>query len=134
MRVHVREQAEAFQRLGADYGAPWTPAILMLDPSARERHRVEGFVPADELLAQLEFGLGRIAFSSEEFEAAERRFRRIPSEAPEADIAPEALYWAGVAKYKATDDAHALEETAAAFHDRYQGTPWATKASVWEPE
>ena len=47
------------------------------------------------------------------------------------DAAPEALYWAGVARYKATGDAAALAETAAEFANRYQDSAWAKKASVW---
>ena len=43
----------------------------------------------------------------------------------------EALYWAGAARYKGTQDAAALTETAQAFRERYQDTPWATRASVW---
>jgi tetratricopeptide (TPR) repeat protein len=132
VRVHVRDHADEFQRLGERYDARWTPMILVLDPSGQERHRVEGFLPVDELVPQLEFGLGRVAFSRGEFEEAERRFRRVVEDAPDADVAPEALYWAGVARFKATDDAEALKATASAFHDRYQETTWAKKASVWD--
>lgn len=46
--------------------------------------------------------------------------------------APEALYWAGVSRYKATNDAAALAGTADAFARRYQDSVWAKKASVWK--
>ena len=132
MRVHVRDQAAEFRRLGDRYDAHWTPMILLLDPSGEERHRVEGFLPVEELLPQLELGLGRMAFSRGDFADAERRFRRVVENAPGAEAAPEALYWAGVARYKATNDAEALKATAAAFHDRYQQSTWAKKASIWD--
>lgn len=132
VRVHVRDHADEFRRLGELYDARWTPMILVLDSSGEERHRVEGFLPVDELVPQLELGLGRVAFSRGEFQEAERRFRRVVEDAPDADVAPEALYWAGVARFKATDDAEALKATASAFHDRYQETTWAKKASVWD--
>jgi len=132
VRVHVRDHADEFRRLGDRYDARWTPMILVLDSSGEERHRVEGFLPVDELVPQLEFGLGRVAFSRGDFEDAERRFRQIVEDAPASDVAPEALYWAGVARYKSTDDAEALKATASAFHDRYQETTWAKKASVWD--
>jgi hypothetical protein len=132
VRVHVRDHAEEFRRLGDRYDARWTPMILVLDSSGEERHRVEGFLPVDELVPQLELGLGRVAFSRGDFEGAERRFRQVVEDAPNADVAPEALYWAGVARYKATDDAEALKATASAFHDRYRETTWAKKASVWD--
>jgi TolA-binding protein len=48
------------------------------------------------------------------------------------DAAPEALYWAGVARYKAMNDPTALSATAEEFRTRYSDTSWAKKASVWE--
>jgi len=132
VRVHVRDQAEEFQRLGQEYGAEWTPTILMLDPSGEERHRMEGFLPVPEFVPQLEMGLGRIAFSSSDFDVAERWFRGIVAEYPEADVAPDALYWAGVSRYKVDDDPAVLKETAAALKDRYPDSPAAKKGSVWE--
>jgi hypothetical protein len=46
-------------------------------------------------------------------------------------VVPEAMYWAGVARYKATGDAAALAATANDFRERHQGSTWAKKASVW---
>lgn len=132
VRVHVRDDASEFARLGNAFDAHWTPTTLILDSAGEERHRVEGFLPVEELVPQLELGLGRVAFSREDFAEAEKRFRHVVEEAPTSEAAPEALYWAGVARYKATDDAGALAETAAAFHDHYQDSTWAKKASVWD--
>ncbi|MGH7481986.1 MAG: thioredoxin fold domain-containing protein [Longimicrobiales bacterium] len=131
VRVHVREHAEEFRRMGERFGAEWTPTILMLGADGNERHRVEGFLPADEFMAHLRLGLGRIAFSRGDFEDAEARFRNVVAEAPASEAAPEAQYWAGVSRYKSSGDAAALAETASAFRDSYQDTPWAKKASVW---
>lgn len=131
VRVHVKDDAEEYRRLAARFGANWTPTILVLDPDGEERHRVEGFLPTEELLGQLELGLGRLDLAAGGFSEAEERFREIVEAHPDVEAAPEALYWAGVARYKATDDGSALEETARAFRERYRETPWAKKASVW---
>jgi hypothetical protein len=131
VRVHVRDQADAFKRLGEKYGAEWTPTILMLDASGDERHRIEGFLPLPEFVPQLEFGAGRISFSGGNYQDSERRLRSIVDEFPDSDIAPEALYWAGVSKYKATNDSAALHETAAALEQKYPASAWAKKGSVW---
>lgn len=131
VRVHVKDDAEEYQRLGSRFGAEWTPTILVVDPGGDERHRIEGFLPVDELLGQLELGLARVELSAGSFADAEGRFQDVVRAHPETEAAPEALYWAGVARYKATDDGKALAETARAFRDRYQDTPWAKKASVW---
>lgn len=130
-RVHVREQADDFKRFGERYGAQWTPTILELDADGTERHRIEGFLPAPDFLAQLTLGLAQIAFKRQDWPKAERLFRDVVERYPESETAPEALYWAGVTRYKGSGDGAALAETAQAFAERYQDTSWAKKASVW---
>jgi hypothetical protein len=132
VRLNVREQAADFQRFGERYEAQWTPTILLLDPDGTERHRIEGFVDADTLLAQLELGMGKSAFKRQDWKTAEGHYRTVAERHGGTDAAPEALYWAGVSRYKATGDASALADTARAFGERYQDSPWATKASVWK--
>ena len=131
-RVHVREQAEDFQRFGDLYGAHWTPTILELDPDGTEQHRIEGFLEADDLLAQLTLGLGRSAFKAKRWQDAERHFREVLDRYAGSDSAAEALYWAGVSRYRASGEASALAATAAAFDTRYTDSVWAKKASIWK--
>jgi TolA-binding protein len=131
MRAHVRENAEEFKKLGSRFNAQWTPTTLIVDPDGNERHRIEGFLPADDFLAQLSLGLAQSAFARGSFTEAEPLFRAVVEKYPNTDAAPEALYWAGVSRYKGNGDASALGETARAFSTRYTGTSWAKKASVW---
>ena len=133
VRVHVREDAEAWKRLGLELGVQWTPTVLILDSAGVERHRIEGFLPADDFLAQVSLGLAKAAFSRSDFVDAERRYRAIVDAYPNTESAAEALYWAGVSKYKATNDPTALQDTARAFGERYQESSWAKKSSVWRP-
>jgi hypothetical protein len=113
------------------FGAQWTPTILVLDPKGTERYRFEGYLPAPEFLAQLRLGLAHAARARNDFTQAERLYRELSDDPAAADVAPEALYWAGVSKYKGTGDAGALGETATAFKTRFTDSPWAKKASVW---
>ena len=131
VRIHVREDADAWKRVGAELGVQWTPTVLVLDAAGVERHRIEGFLPADDFLAQVALGLAKAAFSRNDFADAERRYREIVETYPNAETAPEALYWAGVSKYKASNDPTALQDTAKAFTQRYQESSWAKKSSVW---
>lgn len=133
VRVHVREQRDAYQRLGNRYNAQWTPTVLLIDQKGEERHRIEGFLPVEDFLAQLTLGLAHAAFKAGDFAAAERWFRQVVDTYPGSDAAPEAVYWAGVSRYKGTGDAAALGETARQFENRYKDTSWATRASVWRP-
>ena len=130
-RVHVKEDADAFKKYGEKYSAQWTPTILELDSDGVERHRIEGYLPSDDFLAQLMLGRAKIAFAHENWGEAEKLFREIVDKCPNTDAAPEALYWAGVAPYKGSHDSGSLKETAKAFKERYQDTSWAKKASIW---
>jgi len=132
VRVHVKQQSSDFKRLGDRFGAQWTPTQLLITSSGAERHRIEGFLPVEDLLSQLALGRAKAAFGRNDYTRAESLFRKVLDEYPNADAAPEAMYWAGVAKYRASNDPAALTETANAFRHRYQGTTWAKKASVWE--
>jgi TolA-binding protein len=74
-------------------------------------------------------GLAHAARSRGDFADAERRYRELST--GEGDVAAESLYWAGVSRYKSTNDASALGETANAFATRFPESAWAKKASVW---
>jgi hypothetical protein len=132
VRVHVKHNADAFAKLGERFNAQWTPTILLVDAAGAERHRIEGFLPVDDFLSQLSLGLAKAAFARKDHAAAERLYREVVERYPTSEEAAEAQYWAGVARYRATNDAGALKETAQAFDQRYQDSTWAKKASVWK--
>jgi Tetratricopeptide repeat/Thioredoxin-like domain len=132
VRVHVRENAAEWQTLSSQFGVQWTPTILVVDADGEERHRIEGFLPAEDFLSQVELGLAHAAFNRGDYPAAEHLFRDVARKYPDTDAAPEALYWAGVAKFRATNDPAALKETNADVSGRYPASSWAKKASVWQ--
>jgi hypothetical protein len=127
VKIHIKEQHAAFDR----FGVQWTPTLLILDPQGRERYRFEGYLPPEDFLAQLHLGLARAAFANQQWNEAKRRYRQIVEQYPKTETAAEALYWAVVARYKASGDAAALKETAHQFQSRYTSSAWAKKASVW---
>ncbi len=132
VRVHVRDQAEEFQRLGERYGAQWTPTTLVLSPDGTERHRVEGFLPADDLVAQFELGLGHVAFGQGDWKDASHHFESVASAHPDDEAGAEATYWDGVARYKGSNDPSDLAETAKRLTARHPGSAWTKKSSVWQ--
>jgi outer membrane protein assembly factor BamD (BamD/ComL family) len=127
----VKDDSQLFQKYGEKYGAHWTPTILELDSDGAERHRIEGFLPNDDFLSQLMLGRAQIAFAAQQWDDAGKRFREIVDKFPNTDAGPEALYWAGVSRYKETHDPTFLKNTANAFKERYQDTTWAKKSSIW---
>ncbi len=126
-KIHIKEQPQTFKR----FGAQWTPTLLIMTTHGDEAHRIEGFLDVDAMLAQLELGLAKAFFKMEKYADAEKHFRAVVQSYPSAEAAPEALYWAGVAAYKATNDPGKLKETAKAEQSRYPQSEWAKKASVW---
>ena len=104
IRVHVRDPDSLYARVSERLNVHWTPTILILDQDGAERHRIEGFLPLDDFLAHLKLGLAKTAFQRSAFEDAERRFREVVAEHSQSEPAPEALYWAGVSRYKGKND------------------------------
>ena len=132
VRVHVKENKDAFTKLGDRFDAHWTPAILIVDSTGTERHRIEGYLPVDDFLSQLSLGVAKAAFARKDYASAERLYREVLDRFPGTDAAPEAQYWTGVSRYRATNDPGALKATGQAFAQRYQDSTWAKKASVWK--
>jgi len=128
VRLHVKTHPEAMARFGAN----WTPTVMIVDPSGKEHYRIEGFLPTDDFLAQLKLGYAQALFKSGNFADAEKSFRDLVEEFPtNNEVAPEALYWAGVSNYKGTGNGAALGETAKAFQSRYTDSPWAKRSAIW---
>jgi hypothetical protein len=128
VKIHVKEQPQTFER----FGVQWTPVLAVFDPDGKEQHRWEGYLPAEDFIGQLEIGLAKSDFAHARWADAERRFREVATRHPDAEYAPLAVYWAGVARYKG-GDAAALPETGRELRRRYPGSSWATKGSVWVP-
>lgn len=130
VKIHIKEQPDMWRR----FGIRWTPTILVIDPSGREQRRIEGFLPADELLGQLELALGYAAASRKDWAEAERIFHDVTERFPDSEAAPEGQYWEGVSRYSASHDAAELRAIARSFQQRYSNTNWAKRASVWSAE
>ena len=127
IKVHVKENPEGFKR----FSAQWTPTMIVADPDGTERYRFEGYLPAEDFMAHLAIGLAKAAFARGDWALAEQGFQNVLNRHPNSEVAPEALYWAGVSRYKASGDPTALQDTAGAFESRYSESSWAKKASVW---
>jgi TolA-binding protein len=113
------------------FEAAWTPTALFLDSDGKERRRVEGYLPKPEFAAEVGLSLGRIAFMRKQWEDAAKRYEAVLERYPLTNAAAEALYWAGVSRYRLTKDHHVLSAMGQEFTRKYQHSVWALKASVW---
>lgn len=127
LEAHIKEHPVYFHR----FDALWTPSVIILDWKGQERFRMEGYLPKDEFLAQLELGLARVAFMNKSWAEAERRYAAVLDRYPDSKAAPDALYWKGVSHYKATNDHTILGELPGIFQEKYPDSIWAQKSIAW---
>jgi len=127
VKIHAKEQKELFDK----FNVHWTPTQLILDSDGVERHRIEGFLPVEDFLAQLSLGLGKLHFQKGNYDQSERTLRDVVESHPSAACAAEARYWAGAVAYKKTHDAKNLGEAYKELQQSYPDSEWTKKASVW---
>ena len=125
--VHIKDNPAGFHR----FDALWTPTALVLDENGKERHRIEGYLPRDEFVAQLLLGLARVAFMQKKWKDAEQIYDEILKKYATSTAAPEAVYWKAVSHYKGTNDHTVLGEVPKTLQQKYPESVWAKKASPW---
>jgi TolA-binding protein len=105
--------------------------LILAEPDGTEQHRLVGYLPAEDLLAQIELGLAKAAFGRQQFEQARTAFLDIADKHPHTDAAPEAVYWAAVSGYKASGNPEFLKKGGARLREKWPDGEWAKKSSVW---
>lgn len=127
IKIDIKNHPESF----AQFGVEWTPTIIISDQNGRERHRLVGFLPAEDFLAQLQLGIAKVAFSTKKYEEARKGFAAVGRLYPKTSAAPEGIYWAGASAYRDTGKNMPLAQCAAELKEKYPESDWAKKASVW---
>ena len=102
-----------------------------MDAEGVERSRIEGYLPKNWFRARLEMGLGRVAFMHKQWAGAEKAYAGVAENYPDTALAPEAIYWRGVSRYKATNDHIVLGEVAKELGEKYTGNEWTLKSVPW---
>ena len=113
------------------YGVKWTPTIIILDAEGDEPHRFIGFLQPEDFIAQMTLGKGKLAFNLDNFDQAIQCFQEILVGYPKTDAAPEAQYYLGVSKYKASHDPKELKLGLEALQRNYPQSEWTKKAQVY---
>jgi len=111
----------------------WTPTFVVLDYHLSEMRRIVGYLPPEELLAELQLSVGLIELLHNNAHSAYEMIETVVNNFSETHVAPEALYWLGVAAFrKHGRSLNALVPKWQAIYDRYPGSAWWTKADVLE--
>src|SRR5574337_72539 len=100
MFIPVRYNIQTNTDVKNKYRILWAPTVLVLDSNSTDYHRFNGFLPPDEFIPQLEFGLGKMALEKGDLKTAQAQFMSVVEKHPGSDIAPESQYWVGVIEYQ----------------------------------
>lgn len=121
------------QLLGVDRDASrryrpfWTPTLYFLDPDGHALVQWPGMIPADDMLALLDYGQAQVGIRRGRFGPSLELLDRIPVRWPDSPIAPEALYWAANLRYVMDSDRDALDAARAELVERYPDSPAARR-------
>ena len=113
------------------FGVKWTPTLILLDANDGEHHRFVGFLPPEDFIGQMILGKGKAEFNLEQFEQAIQCFQELLVRYPKTDAAPEAQYYLGVAKYKASHNPRELKSNLEILQREYPNSEWSKKAQVY---
>ena len=109
----------------------WSPTFVVLDYHLSEMRRIVGYLPPEELLAELTISEGLIELLHTNAHGAYLKFESVIDDFSETHAAPEALYWLGVAAFRRNGRSlKALIPKWQAIYDRYPQSVWWTKADV----
>jgi TolA-binding protein len=123
--LHVLSDA---MPLSTDFNVQGAPTFILLDTNGKEHYRAAGFIPAEEMIPLLLFGIAKTYFDLDQFDQAIQKLDVIISEHPKSYTAPEATYLRGVYGYKRTHDRSHLKQAYAKLRNEYKQGRWALRA------
>ncbi|MHC5019332.1 MAG: thioredoxin family protein [Planctomycetota bacterium] len=112
------------------HGIVWRPTVLICDAQWRAGHRVVGYLPPSEMLAQIPLGIGKLRFRQGRWAEAEKHFEGTAQGYPGTEAAPEAQYWLGASRFQREHKPNGLVAAWNDLMERWPASRWATRASV----
>ena len=113
------------------YNVVWTPTVVFADINSSEHYREVGYLPPHLFIAHLAMGRAQVAWRTHNYSEAGELFDALAGDYPESILAPEALYFRGVCRYKATGSDVHLFEAAGALERLYPESDWLLRSRPW---
>jgi thioredoxin-related protein len=113
------------------YHVRWTPTFVILDPDGNARHHMVGYMPPEELVAEIALLRAMEKLDKGDFKTAIEQLREIADKNPNTGAAPQALFYLGVAGYKSSHDPKKLKETHLELKKKYPENLWAKKSTPY---
>lgn len=130
--MHFNAKEGANRELVERYLQVWTPTIHLLLPDGRSAFEHIGYLPPEAFLAELDMGVAKADLKRRNWEAAAEAFERIRDLRPTSHVAPEAAYWAAVARYNESGQRDGLMKGWRMLRLRYPENIWRWKQSFYE--
>jgi hypothetical protein len=123
---------EANGNLVRRFRQAWTPDLRVLDPEGVELYRWNGYLPPYEFLAQLLVAEAHAWLRLGDNDRAADGYAAALDRHPTAACAPEAQYFLGVARYKASHEGKDLLSGWHLLRSRYPESTWRVRVSFSE--
>jgi len=120
------------QPLAQRFRVVWTPTLIILDGDGNELYREEGFLPPERIVPALMLGMGKVKVHNRKFKEAITDLSLLVLKYPNSEEAPEALYFAGVARFRETNDLRAMRDAYENLSRKYPRSAWTIKASPYK--
>ncbi len=114
-----------------EFKVNWTPTIIVLDADGNEIHRVVGFQAPEEFIPTFMVAKGKYYFNAGQHPEAQGMFDEALREYPGSAAAPEAVFFLGVSRYKASHDPKPLRESYETLMAKFPGSEWAKRAAPY---
>jgi hypothetical protein len=134
IKYNASRPDEHFRRLNGPFAHLWHPDLVVFDHHLKETRRVIGYLPPAELIAQLSIGAGLAHLYQRRSQEALALFESVAGGSVSDDAAAEALYWEGVAAYRASKNFGDLVRRWEDLRRRYPAGSWALRADCLDVE
>jgi hypothetical protein len=123
--VNVKD--EAMRDVVERFHHAWTPDFRVVDGEGNDLYRWNGFLPPAEFVPQLLMAGGYARLALWEPDRAVEMLQAVLRRFPTSGVAPEANYYLGIARFKASRDREDLHATWRSLQHRYPDTVWREK-------
>jgi hypothetical protein len=126
VQFNVVDQPDVMER----FNTPWTPTLIVQDADGKEHGRSQGYLDPKRFLAEMALVRLKEPINRRDFATARDRVRDVLARvAGDPQREPEAIYWGGVAAYKASNDANHLMAGWNRLLDEFPQSEWARKVA-----
>ncbi|HEX9883116.1 MAG TPA: thioredoxin fold domain-containing protein [Desulfobaccales bacterium] len=119
------------QALMSQYGVTWTPSIFVLDADGKVHYSTVGFIPPEEFVPTFLVGKARWYFDAGQLTEARATLEEVLDRCSHSHVAPEAIFFLGVAKYKQTHDPKPLRAAYDELMANYPQSEWTKRADPY---